>query len=141
MLLAHIMRNKLKSNLSEKTDLWHKTVVVKIECELRSMENGKFFNELCPKGPEDIGPEFAVVEGDTRLASINDYRHKMSEGTEFPPPLYTSGSVLNYIGADINPKDIYMLDGARRIVAWALNHRRAIPVYLLIMENEFIGIN
>jgi GT2 family glycosyltransferase/Flp pilus assembly protein TadD len=136
-ILQHIVTNKLDGAFQLKNDLWHKTVAVRVKCEILSPKNGRSFEELKPTTADDIDPEFAATEGSNRLADIYAYAEKYSQGEDVIPPLYVTGAVLNDVGANIDPKMIFMMDGARRIAAAALRHRPTINVYLLMCEDEY----
>ena len=49
-------------------------------------------------------------------------------------PLYISGDVLNMIGGSINPYEMYMIDGARRLLANALCKQKFIKIWLIISK-------
>ena len=136
-ILKHIVNYKLDGSFQIKKDLWHKTVSVKLQCEVLSVKNTQSFFELKPTTAEDIDPDFAATEGPCRLADIYAYAEKFSRGEDVCHPLYVTGEVLNYIGANIDQNMIFMMDGARRVVAAALTHQPIINVYLLMLENEY----
>ena len=136
-ILQHIVNNKLNGSFKKKSDLWHKTVAVKLECEILAAETGRTFAELKPTRVEDIHPEFATTEGPQRLADVYKYKEKFSKEEDVPPPLYVTGAVLNDVGANLDPKMIFMMDGARRITAAALTHSPTIIVYLLMGDIEY----
>ena len=60
-ILQHIVTNKLNGSFQIKSDLWHKTVVVQLECDILSANNGQSFAELKPATAEDIHPAFAAT--------------------------------------------------------------------------------
>jgi hypothetical protein len=49
-------------------------------------------------------------------------------------PLYISGDVLNMIGGSINPYEMYMIDGARRLIANALCKQKCIKIWLIVSK-------
>jgi hypothetical protein len=102
-ILQHIVTNKLDGAFQLKNDLWHKTVAVRVKCEILSPKNGRSFEELKPTTADDIDPEFAATEGSNRLADIYAYAEKYSQGEDVIPPLYVTGAVLNDVGANIDP--------------------------------------
>ncbi len=136
-ILQQIVNNKLNGSFKKKSDLWHKTVAVKLECEILAAETGRTFADLKPTRVEDIHPEFATTEGPQRLADVYKYKEKFSKEEDVPPPLYVTGAVLNDVGANLDPKMIFMMDGARRITAAALTHSPTIIVYLLMGDIEY----
>ena len=135
-ILKHILINKLNQRVVWKSDIWNKTVVIHINCELKARETGRSFDESKPVSLKDISVDFADSEGPARIKDIENYAKKMRDNADMGFPVYASGKVLNYIGGNVDPKGIYMVDGARRIAASALNHQRAIAIQLLILEDE-----
>jgi GT2 family glycosyltransferase/Flp pilus assembly protein TadD len=136
-ILRHILQNKLRRSFQGKDGFWSKILVLKLECEFRSALNGSFFDELKPGSVEDIHKDFAAKEGPDRIKDIYDYTKKLSNKEKVECPLYVSGAVLNFLGAEIDPKMIFMMDGARRLTAAAMAHKHKINIYLLILEDEF----
>lgn len=139
-IITHVFASKLNHEVTWKDDLWQKTVAVRLTCDLRDRSTGKRFDELRPSTLDDISAEFARAEGPRRKADIEEYARRLAGNEEFPPPLYVSGALLNRVGGSVDPGAIYMLDGARRITASALCHRRQISISLLILEDEFPGL-
>ena len=136
-ILQHIVVNKLNGSFQKKNDFWHKTVAVKLECDLLSAPTSLSFLELKPTTVEDIHPKFAAAEGPNRIADIYKYSERYLKGEDITPPLYVTGDVLNAVGANIDPKMIFMMDGARRIAAAAITHLPRITIYLLMLESEY----
>jgi len=135
-ILRHIFSTKLAKKLSFKDNFWLTVIGIDIECEISSTSGG-FFDELKPKILEDISPEFARGETNERKAAIYSYKELIASGRDMGLPLYSSGAVLNKAGASVDPKSIYMMDGARRIAAAALCHRRNVTIRLLVLEDEY----
>jgi SAM-dependent methyltransferase len=48
--------------------------------------------------------------------------------------------VLNLLGASVPGGSLYMMDGARRIAASALAHKKKIDIILLVAEKEYAGL-
>ena len=67
-----------------------------------------------------------LSRGDTkkRFDDIKKYRELIKKGINLNYPLFISGKVLNLLGADIHGKDIYFLDGTRRLLANILNDNK-----------------
>ena len=135
-ILKHILVNKLNQKVVWKSDVWNKTVVIHIRCELKDRESGRYFDELKPVSLKDVSVDFAVNEGPERNKDIENYALKMKGNADMGFPVYVSGNVLNYIGGNVDPKGVYMIDGARRISASVLSHQREIAIQLLIHEDE-----
>jgi hypothetical protein len=61
----------------------------------------------------------------------------MRNGADLGVPLYVTGAVLNLLGGNAQALSIYMMDGARRLTAAALNRRREMTIWLLLVEDEY----
>ena len=136
-ILRHIVTNKLGGSFQIIDDFWHKTITVKVKCEILSNRNAQSFTELKPRTADDIDRDFAAKEGPSRLVDIYAYAERFSKGEDITFPLYVTGAVLNDLGAKIDPKTIFMMDGARRIAGAALAHRAEIDIFLLLLETEY----
>ncbi|BET59406.1 glycosyltransferase [Geobacter sp. 60473] len=136
-IVAHIFANKLETPLAWDNGIWGRCLVVNLACELRDTRTGETFDVLRPAGISDISPDFARLEGSSRVSDIERYAQTLASGSVPPPTLYVSGKVLNLLGGQVNDTDIFMIDGARRLVALALNHRRHAVISLIVSEEEF----
>jgi SAM-dependent methyltransferase len=136
-LLAVVFKRQFKSVPNDKIKIWQNTVLLRLECELRSLVTGQHFSDTKPKKFADINPEFDKREGADRKADILYYVNKLKNGGPVELPLYVSGNILNHRGATVDQKAMYMIDGARRIAAHALAHSEIISIYLLTTEEEF----
>ena len=56
------------------------------------------------------------------------------ENSSLDYPLLISGECINLLGGKSHPNDIYMLDGARRLVAYILSEVDTIDVYLITLK-------
>jgi len=135
-ILWHILSNKVGRKFSPTGNFWLTVIGINIECEISSAAGG-YFDELKPDTLEDISPDLARGETKERKAIIYSYKELMASGLDMGRPLYVSGAVLNKAGAAVEPKAIYMMDGALRITAAALCHQRNITIRLLILEDEY----
>lgn len=136
-IIAHIFANKLATSLMWNDSIWERCLVVNLACELRDANRKETFDVLKPKSIMDIHPEFAVLEGSARVSDIENYARSLAAGSAPPPTLYVSGAVLNMLGGAVGNSDLFMIDGARRLVAQALNHRRQTTISVIVTENEF----
>ncbi|MDD3927005.1 MAG: hypothetical protein PHT33_10170 [bacterium] len=136
-VLARILEHHLNTPVSWDPDLWNKTVLLTVCCELLSRDSGETFDVLKPSSIKDISPEFHASEGFIRRFEANKYAKLMIDGKALPPPLYVTGAVLNLLGGKLHPMELVMADGARRLTAAALCHKRTIPVNLLVCQDEY----
>jgi hypothetical protein len=132
MLLAHILRTKLDVNIRKDPDIWTNTLVIKINCDLRGSKSNKYFQ----KGSIKQDKLFLDEEGGARMKDAVKYADDMENGDIFPLPLYVSGRVLNSIGGNTDPFHMFMVDGARRITAAALNGYKTMDMYMIILGSE-----
>lgn len=139
-ILAHILKSKLNTAWTAKNDFWPQTLVLSVRCELRGA-SGAAFDETQPKTFDDVGLKLAPGE-EPRRAEIEQYARQLRAGTDLGRPLYVTGALLGKLapGAKVDPKAIYMMDGARRITASALAHRRSIDALLLMHEEEYAAL-
>lgn len=135
-IIAHVFKTKLNKACQWKEDLWRKSYVVHFNCSLSRHGDALSFSQLKPNSFRDISPEFSEAEGADREKHALEYAQKIKEGVELGCPLYVTSAVLNYLGAELDDNEIYMLDGARRIEAMALSHRDEIEIQIIVSESE-----
>ena len=68
-----------------------------------------------------------------RLRDIYYYKNILNKINS--PPLYIDGGSLNILGADTNPHTIFLLDGARRLIAHLLKENKHINIYLITIND------
>ena len=136
-ILTHIVRNKLGNPGQMPPDFWNRLVVLPVRCALRSAQTGQTFEASTANSVAGISHEFAASEGPLRVQEVEDYAIQMGSGAELGVPLYVTGAVLNLLGGSAQAQSIYMMDGARRITAAALNRRREVTIWLLLVEDEY----
>lgn len=135
-ILTHIVRNKLGAQ-GQPANCWNRLVVLPVRCVLSSAQTGKTFESSTLNSVAGISPEFAASEGPIRAREAADYALQMRNGADLGVPLYVTGSVLNLVGGNAQTRSIYMMDGARRLTAAALNGWREITIWLLLVEDEY----
>ena len=136
-IIRHIFENKLRTPMMRRDDLWLRTVVIQLNCDLSDRRTGRRMSELNETAIASFAQELLAAEGPDRTPNILAYRDQMLMGVDLGQPLYASGAVLNYLGAMVDPLSIYMIDGARRISASALARCESIGIQLIILEEEF----
>ena len=136
-ILSIVFQRQFSQTLTRSCDMWDRVVALTIDCELAHGITGQSFSSLQPRDLEDIDLAFAQQEGETRKGEIASYLKKLKNKEYLGKPLYISGKILQYLGAPAEEKAMYMLDGARRLSASALNHQERMPIILLALEEEF----
>jgi len=140
-LIKKIFEEKLKTQIIWKSDIWDKIIIIPTKCEIKDAKTNQYFSELEPQNINDISEDFAKNISKRRERSIEKLAMKLKNNIDLGSPLYLSGGVLNYLGANVDSKEIFMVDGARRIVACALNHQKYIKALLLMLKDEYANIN
>ncbi len=136
-LTKKIFEEKLKTQIIWKSDIWNKIIIIPTKCEIKDAKTNQYFSELKPQNINDISEDFAKNISKRRERSIEKSAMKLKNNIDLGSPLYLSGGVLNYLGANVDSKEIFMVDGARRIVASALNHQKYIKILLMMLMSEF----
>ena len=136
-LIKKIFEEKLKTQMVWKSDIWDKTIIITIKCEIKNAKAEQYFSELKPQIINDISEKFAQNLSKRRKRSIEKLAMKLKNNIDLGHLLYLSGGVLNYLGANVDSKEIFMVDGARRLVASALNHQKFIKILLMMLMSEF----
>jgi GT2 family glycosyltransferase/glycosyltransferase involved in cell wall biosynthesis len=135
-IIEHIFSAKLGVLPTWQANIWEECLVVRMTCQLTDAQ-GITFDITRPRTLADISPEFASFEGSVRSEAIGRYVARLEQEGDAPPPLYASAAVLNCLGGHVRLGDLYMLDGARRIAAAALCHRKQIDILVIITEHEY----
>ncbi len=65
-----------------------------------------------------------------RLKDVNKYKQLIDKEVDIGCPLYISSQSLNFLGGSIIEDNIYILDGSRRLTAYALSQVN--PQFLVI---------
>lgn len=136
-ILTHLVKNKLGAPGQTASCFWNRLVVLPVRCVLRSAQTGETFEFSTASSVAGISPEFAASEGPVRVREVENYALQMRNAADLGVPLYVTGSALNLVGGSAQPRSIYMMDGARRLTAAALNGSREITIWLLLVEDEY----
>jgi hypothetical protein len=121
-------------------DYWNRVVAVTVTAELSNGMTKDCFHQSKPQRIEDIDPGLEKRTNHERQNDIYRFREQIKRGENLGKPLYISGKLLKDLGAPADEKAIYQMDGARRIIAAVLAHRRTIDIQLLISEEEFCNL-
>ena len=121
-LIRKIFKYKLTQQLRWKKTFWENLKIYKVQCSLTH-------NELQTLGLT-IENYIQIHFNPKRVESIVKYQRLLSSGHQFDYPLYITGKALNYLGGTVETDRLYMLDGARRIIARLLNKENPIMIYI-----------
>lgn len=116
---------------------WSDTITVHMETQLLDRGRGSSFDDTKPKSLEDIHPELDRHFSDARKEDVRRYVEAISANLNIGMPLYITGAVLNLFGAGAEEHSLYMIDGARRILATALSWKKNINILVVMHEDEF----
>ena len=118
-LINKNFKYKLNQRMIWDSKFWDKIDIQIIKSRIHFKKetcNEKFFSKLKPKRRKDILKYQLMIKNDIDLGF----------------PLFISGACLNQIGEKkINEKEIYMLDGSRRLTASLLNGIEEIKILLI----------
>ena len=117
-LINKIFTQKLKCPIEWNNNFWIDTKIILLKCTINFIDNDN-----------SIG-----ILKNNRIKNVNKYVKKISQDVDLGNPLYISGDVLNMIGGSINPYEMYMIDGARRLLANALCKQKFIKIWLIISK-------
>ena len=70
-----------------------------------------------------------------RMMDIKKYKKLLIRSIDLGEPLFITANALNYLGARLDSKDIYILDGSRRLVSNILINKK--PNILLIDYKKY----
>jgi len=135
-LFPIILKRKLNlDNGSIPDNLWNRLLTVEATCELIDRETGKHFADF------DV-PDLSLKLGN-RLSTWVESRVKdilkiaKMNPQELQPPLYVSAGVMRLLGGQPDPGNVFMVDGARRLMAAVMHQRRNVPVRLIVLPEEY----
>ena len=107
-LIKKIFKYKIKQDLIWKTFFWDDIVIHKISTKIIIPPRQNLSN---------MEKEIFKYTLQKRVKNINKYREMILNGYDLGYPLFISGRLLNYLGAEVNDDKILILDGSRRLVA------------------------
>ena len=136
-VMGHVLRNKLKHKKGSAAGIWPRTVCLSLQCTLTQRSTGTAFSTLQPKNVRDV--DAALVEQEPhRVPDIEKYAEALRRGEQLGCPVYVTGAVLNAVMGrpKAEARDMYMLDGARRLTAAALTGQATVTVRLIVAETQ-----
>lgn len=149
VVFAEYLFSNVKTGLNPLKRLFRKTVEKKLDRKFKWSK--KIWQEVIVVpvsgnivlAPDvDINMELDNLEkylrGKLKKSRVDDvlkYRKKYLSGDDLGPPIFTSGAVLNRLGGHVDSKNIFQIDGSRRMLAMALAGRTTADI-LLIERSE-----
>tara|TARA_Y100001960_G_C14466383_1_gene724645 strand:+ start:200 stop:739 length:540 start_codon:yes stop_codon:yes gene_type:complete len=125
-LIKKIFKYKLKNQINWNKSFWDKVDLSVINAEIQyynpSYKNLKL---------EDF---IKLFFNKKRLKDINAYVKLIKNNTQFDYPLFIDTQALNLLGANQEPNKLYLLDGARRIIAALVCKKQKQKIYLISVK-------
>ena len=130
-LLSKVLSDKLGQKTRWDKSFWKNILVMPISCQLLMRANGIPISQL--DGAEFAAFRYSVFESlsPRRRFKIQKYTQLMAQDIDLGFPVFVTGAALDHIGGNAQNQHIFMLDGARRIVASALNRNDNLKIWLL----------
>ncbi len=116
---------------------WDLALVARCRCRLRDRRSGKSYRELEPRSVFEILREDPPSRGRAREIEAM----ARPEIDRWSKPVFISAGVLGRMGVPVEPGTCRLLDGARRIAAFALLRREEIESGLVMTREEYDGID
>ena len=136
-IIRHIFKFKLNSSVLPSNVDWDEITLLRLRCELVAAQTNIPFYKTKPLQIGDIHPALEENLEDHRKLDIYNYAHLLLTHHNLPLPLYAGGSLLNQVGGKTPDNALFMLDGARRLVATALTHAIHVDVHLIITKRSY----
>ncbi len=112
---------------------WDEALVARCRCRLRDRRTGKSYRELRPRSVFEILREDPPSRG--RVRDIEDLARP--EIDSWSKPVFVSAGVLGRMRVAVEPETCRLLDGARRIAAFALLGREEFEAGLVMTKEEY----
>jgi hypothetical protein len=129
-LIHKIFNNKLKCSIRWEKNIWDNTKIILLNCKIDVINNETSIQYI--KSIKNYTKNTKINE--KRIKDINRLMNKINQGINLDNPLYISGAILNQIGSSINPLEIFMVDGARRLIAHAICKKKYIKIWLIDLK-------
>jgi len=129
-LIHKIFTNKLKCLIEWNSNIWDNTKIILLNCKIDVINNETSIHHI--KSIKTFTETTEIKK--KRIKDINKLMDKINKGIDLDNPLYISGAILNQIGSSINPYEMFMIDGARRLIAHAICKKKYIKIWLIILK-------
>lgn len=114
---------------------WEEVLVARCRCRLRDRETGKGYAELRPRSVFEILRQDPPSRG--RAREIEALARP--EIDSWSKPVFISAGALAGLGVTVEPATCRLLDGARRLAAFALLGRDECEAGLVMTREEYDG--
>ena len=129
-LIHKIFIKKLHCPIEWNNNFLDETKIILLNCSINIIKNEASINLIKSIETHDSRGLF----NNKRIKDINKYKKKIDQGINLGNPLYISGAVLNKIGGSIDPYEIFMIDGARRLIANVLCKQELAKIWLIVLK-------
>ena len=129
-LIHKIFDEKLKCSIKWNDKIWNETKIILLNCTTDIIKNEASIQYI--KSIKTHSKKSTINQ--KRLTDINKFVKKINQGIHLDYPLYISGAILNKIGSSTDPHEIFMIDGARRLLANAICEKKIIKIWLLVLK-------
>ncbi len=116
-------------------NLWNRLITVEAECELIDRKTGRPFADFSHAEREAVLRQ--RMNGWVRSRVEDILRLKETEPDLLPCAVYVSAGTLATLGATADPLEMYMIDGARRLMAAAMRGQRRVRIKLIMIPEEY----
>ena len=138
-ILSIIMKRKLNIDMCSVPDqIWDRLLVIDADCLLIDRTTGRLFADFPQDEREVVFQKRFSGWVPSRLKDIKRLANIPREN--LPAPLYASSGMFRKLGADTNPSIVYMMDGARRLMAAATMGTRSVKVKLILFPEEYAAL-
>ena len=117
-LIIKIFKYQLNQKIKWNKNFWSKIKISKLKIEIDNQDI------------KNIQLNIKKKTTSSRYSDIKKYTKLIHENHEVGNPLYIKGSVMKFLGANVQSDDIFILDGSRRLIANIMNNKN--PNILLI---------
>ena len=121
-LIKRVFNNKSDSIFVWDNSFWENNVIYKVASKVQ------YHNDIRVLSIEQ---KLAASQNDRRMRDILQYKKIISENIELGFPIYIQGSSLNVLGGDFPNNSLYQIDGSRRLMAYILNEKQKLDIWLI----------
>ncbi len=138
-IFSIIMKRKLNIDICSVPDqIWDRLLVIDADCLLIDRKTDRHFADFPQNEREAVLPKRFSGWVPSRLRDIQRLAKIPPEN--LPAPLYASSGIFRKLGADTNSSIVYMMDGARRLMAAATMGTRSVKVKLILLPEEYAAL-
>jgi hypothetical protein len=121
-LIKRVFNNKSDSSFVWDNSFWEDNAIYKVASKVHYHNNIQVLS---------IEQKLATSQNERRMKDILQYKKKVSEKIDLGSPIYIQGASLNTLGGDFPINSLYQIDGSRRLMAYILNEKQKIDIWLI----------